>query len=152
MDSDISNVHLKPWHVYATGESLHSRAQAGVGGRRGKGQGTGSCWGASLFFYFFLPSLQETGLARWKGLSAVEKEEYKANLLFQAVFFWWLLSLQVARRPRRPEESKRKRSEEGDEQVGNTSKDHLILFTISSFFMSGTEETEVECETEAGLI
>ena len=52
MDSGISNVHLKPWHLYATGESLHSRAQAGVGGRRGKGQGTGSCWGASLILYF----------------------------------------------------------------------------------------------------
>ena len=39
------------------------------------------------FFTSLLP-LQETGLARWKGLSAVEKEEYKANLLFQAVFFW----------------------------------------------------------------
>jgi len=43
--------------------------------------------------------VQETGLARWKGLSATEKEEYK-----------------VARYPRKPEETKRKRSEEGDEQ------------------------------------
>merc|ERR1712192_154033 len=42
---------------------------------------------------------QETGLARWKGLSAAEKEEYK-----------------VARFPRRQEESKRKRSEEDNEQ------------------------------------
>merc|ERR1712226_41204 len=43
--------------------------------------------------------VQETGLARWKGLSATEKEEYK-----------------VARYPRKPEETKRKRSEEEDEQ------------------------------------
>jgi len=42
---------------------------------------------------------QETGLARWKSLSGAEKEKYK-----------------VARYPRTPEDAKRKRSEEDDEQ------------------------------------
>ena len=37
--------------VYATGESLHSRAQAGIGGRSRKGQGTGNCERVSLIFY-----------------------------------------------------------------------------------------------------
>jgi len=41
---------------------------------------------------------QETGLARWKGLSAAEKEEYK-----------------VARVPRKAEDQKRKRSEEEED-------------------------------------
>ena len=58
----------------------------------------------------------------------------------------------MARRPRRPEESKRKRSEEGDEQVGNTGKDNMIMFTFKPFFTSGIEKAKVQCETEAGWI
>ena len=58
---------------------------------------------------------KETGLARWKGLSGAEKEKYKANILSRLIYSD--TCLQVARYPRTPEDAKRKRSEEDDEQV-----------------------------------
>ena len=84
MDSDIlktmSDMRMLQVSLYIAEHRLELEEEGG----KDKAQVTIR---AFLQFLTLLLSLQETGLARWKGLSAAEKEEYKANLLFQKLSF-----------------------------------------------------------------
>ena len=80
---------------YLLGQPVHSRAPHPTRGRSRKRQSSGKilCLSALKIFHCLFWHWQETGLARWKGLSAAEKEEYK--VISPQNRFWVLASVSL---------------------------------------------------------
>ena len=98
-----------------------------------------------------MPTSQETGLAKWKSLSATEKEEYKANILL-----WDFLFTVFHRWQDFPGGQRSLRGREVRRMVSRWVAKKKLNFYLKSahviFPFSGIEEAQVKCETETGWV